>query len=145
MLHTKDAVRELLAAQSAESLRESFLRYASGESVEGAQDKRMVCVYVQEEGLFQEIIEIFAGIRESSTVVVRTESLQTHLTKLPLFQGLWQQDPGGFSNLLISIVDKRLTNEVLRQIETRTGDLSARTGVLVTVQDLAYAAGSLAQ
>jgi len=36
-----------------------------------------------------------------------------------------------------------LTNETIRQIETIAGDLNNRTGVMVTVQDVFYSAGSL--
>jgi len=103
-----------------------------------------VCVFVQSEELFHEILEVFTGMKESSAVVIKSENLRAHFAKIPLFQGLWAHEPGGFSHVIVAVVEKGLTNEMVRQIETRTGDLDKRSGVMITVQDLFYVAGSLA-
>jgi len=143
-LHGKNAVKEILKANSAEVIRESSLRHAVGElDMEGRTGKRLVCVFVQSEKSFHEILEVFARMEESSAVVLKSENLRAHYAKIPLFEGLWIHEPGGFSHVIIAVVAKGLTNEMVRQIETRTGDLDKQSGVMIAVHDLFYTAGSL--
>jgi len=143
-LHGKGVVKETVAARSSEAARESFLRHTTIElDTEAQKGKCMVCVFVQDKKLFHGILEVFTAMEESSAVVLSSENLRTHLAKIPLFQGLWTHEHGGFSHVIVAMVDKGLTNEMVRQIETRTGDLDKRCGIMIAVHDLFYTAGSL--
>ena len=143
-LHGKNVVKETVAARSNEAARDSFLRHTTIElDTEDRQGKRMVCVFVQDKRLFHGILEVFTGMEGSSAVVLSSENLRTHLVKIPLLQGLWTHEHGGFSHVIVAIVDEGLTNEVVRQIETRTGDLDKRYGIMIAVHDLFYTVGSL--
>ena len=144
VLHGKNVVKEIVSGASPEAVRDSFLRHAGGElDTEGRASKRMVLVFVQDETLFHEVLEVFTSMEHSSAVVINTENLQAHFARIPLFQGLWTHEPGGFSRVIAAVVEKGLTNELVRRVETRTGDLDKRSGIMVTVQDLFYTAGSL--
>lgn len=144
-LNGKGVVREIVSGQDPEAVRESFLRHSSGElDTEGHRGNCLIHVFVQDEDLFVDIIQVFAAMESSSVSVVTSENLRAHFSKVPLFQGLWSHDPGGFSHIIVAVVDKGLTNETVRRIETITGNLDNRTGVMVTVQELFYSAGSLA-
>ena len=143
-LHGKKTVNEIVAARTGEAARDSFLRHAGGElDFEGHAGKRMVCVFVQEEQMFHEILEVLVGMENSSTVVIASDNLHAHVRKVPLFEGLWADVPGGFSQLIVTVVDKGLTNELVRRIATRTGDVDKRPDVMITIQDMLYVAGSL--
>jgi len=143
-LHGRSVIKEMVAARSAEAVRESFLRHTTIEfDTETQKGKQMVCVFVQDRKLFHGILEVFTGMEESSAVVLSSENLRTHLAKIPLFQGLWTHEHGGFSHVIVATVEKGLTNEVVRQIETRTGDLDKRCGIMIAVHDLFYTVGSL--
>jgi len=145
VLHAPGVVEEVVGQSSVEAVREGFLRHSREElDTAGREGKHLVQVFVQDEDVFHDIVEVFAGMESSSVVVLTSENLRAHFGKVPLFQGLWQHEPGGFSQLIVAIVDKGLTNETVRSIETITGDLDQRSGVVVTVQDLFYSAGSLA-
>jgi len=144
-LHRPGAVQEIIAGTTAEAVRESFLRHSQEElEIEARAGKRLMHVFVQDEDLFHEILQVFAGMETSSVVVVTSENLRAYLAKVPLFQGLWSHEPGGFSHVIIAAVDKGLTNEMVRGIETLAGNLGRRSGVMVTVQEIFYSAGSLA-
>jgi len=144
-VHGRNVVKVLLADKTREAVGESFLSYSREKlDVDGRGGKCLVHVFTQDEDLFHEVVEVFAGMDTSSVAVVTSENLRAYFSKVPLFQGLWSQDPGGFSHIIVAVVDKGLTNETVRSIETITGDLEQRSGVLVTVQDLFYSAGSLA-
>jgi len=143
-LHGKRVVEEIVAGSSSAAVRESFLRHGPTElDTEGRRGKRVIFVFIQEEDLFHEILEVFTVLEGASAVALNSENLQAHLAKIPLFQGLWTHEPGGFSNLIVAVVDEGLTNEMVRQIETRTGDLDKRSGVMLVIQDVFYTAGSL--
>ena len=45
--------------------------------------------------------------------------------------------------VITAIVERRLNNEVIRRVESITGSLLECMGVMVTVQELDYSAGSL--
>ena len=100
-------------------------------------------MFVQEENVFRDILEKLTGLETSSLVVANTENVGAYLAKLPLFAGFWRDEPRRFSKLIIAVVEKGLTNETIRRIESITGNLSKCTGVMVTIQDISYAAGSL--
>jgi len=62
---------------------------------------------------------------------------------MPLFADFWRDKPSSFSKVIMAIVDKGLSNETIRRIESVTGDLNKCMGVVVTIHDISYAAGSL--
>ena len=101
-------------------------------------------MFVQNEDLFRSILQVFASMESSSVVVSETENTRRFLSKMPLFAGFWSDDAQPFSRLIVGLVEKRRTNELIRRIETVTGELDDRTDVLLTVQETAYSAGALA-
>jgi hypothetical protein len=93
--------------------------------------------------VFRDILQILTGIESSSLVVVGAENASVYLSKLPLFASFWTDEPSNFGRIIIAVVNRKLSNETVRQIESVAGDLNKNTGVLVTIQDISYSAGSL--
>jgi PTS system nitrogen regulatory IIA component len=138
------AVEEILAESTAQAVCESFLRHTHAEiDTKKQTTKCRFNVFVQDENVFRDILEKLAGIETSSLVVANTENVAAYLTKVPLFADFWRDKPSSFSKVIIAVVDKGLTNETIRRIESVTGGLNECTGVMVTIQDISYAAGSL--
>ncbi|MEA3364232.1 MAG: PTS sugar transporter subunit IIA [Candidatus Hydrogenedentes bacterium] len=139
-----DAIKEIVAEKTPEAVFEGFLRHASGElKREGHTGKNVIHIFVQDEAVFHDLIQIFAGMEASDVAIITSENLSAYFSKVPLFRGLWDHEPGGFSHLILALVPRELTNETVRQIEAVTGNLDNRTGVMVTIQELFYSAGSL--
>lgn len=139
-----DAVSEMLAARTPEALQESFLRHISPEREDEREaDRNLFVVFVQDETLFQEILQIFGGTEPRLTVVLEAENASAYLARMPLFAGLWTDDPRSFSRVIVSLVSRRMTNETVRRIEQIAGPLAEAEHVLVTVQNVFYVAGSL--
>jgi len=137
-------VEEILAETSPEALYESFLRHTHAEIDTTKQTtKSQFNVFVQDENLFRAILEKLAGIETGSLVVASTENAAAYLVKTPLFAAFWRDEPSLFSKVITIVIDKGLSNEAIRRIESVTGDLSRCTGVMVTIHDISYAAGSL--
>jgi len=138
------AVKEILAESTAEAICESFLRHTHAEiDTKKQTTKCQFNVFVQDENVFRDILEKLAGIETNSLVVANTENVAAYLTKVPLFADFWRDKPRSFSKVIIAVVDKGLANEIVRRIESVTGDLNECLGVMVTIQDISYAAGSL--
>ena len=138
------AVKEILTENTAEAVYESFLRHTHAEiDTKKQTTKTMLNVFVQNENIFRDILEKLAGIETSSLVVDNTENVGAYLAKVPLFADFWRDKPSRFSKVITIVIDKGLANETIRRIESITGDLNECTGVMVTIQDISYAAGSL--
>lgn len=138
------AVKEILAENSSEALRESFLRHTHAEIDATKQTtKSQFNVFVQDEGVFRDILEKLAGIETGSLVIANTENAGAYLAKVPLFADFWRDKPSSFSKVITIVVDKGLSNETIRRIESVTGNLNECTGVMVTIHNISYAAGSL--
>lgn len=144
VLSSPGAVDEMVSASTAEVLREGFLRRALDEPVSEKETGRsLLHVFVQDESLFSEILQVLGGTEPCFTVVLEAENASAYLWKEPLFAGLWSDNPRSFSRIIVSLVRKSMTNEMVRRIEQVTGPLEKSTKIMVTVQDVFYSAGSL--
>jgi PTS system nitrogen regulatory IIA component len=144
VLSNTDAVNEMVAARTDEALYESFARHLTDEPhAEAGEEKSLFLVVVQDEELFRQVLEVFGGTEPRFTAVLDAENASSYLAKVPLFAGLWADNPRSFSRVIISLVRKRMTNELVRRIEVVTGPLSQSDRVLVTVQDVFFSGGSL--
>jgi len=138
------ALEEILAERTPEAVCESFLRHTHAEIDTKRQTTRCFFnVFVQDENVFRDILEKLTGIETSSLVVANTENVGAYLARVPLFADFWRDKPSSFSKVIVAVVDKGLANETIRRIESVTGNLNECTGVMVTIQDIPYAAGSL--
>jgi len=139
-----DAVKEMLATATPEALRESFLRHVSLDREFRPEAKRSLFhVFVQDEVLFQEILQVLGGTEPRFTAVLEAENASAYLAKLPLFAGLWTDRPRSFTRVIISLVNRKMVNELVRRIEEVAGPLTESERVLVTVQNVFFSGGSL--
>jgi PTS system nitrogen regulatory IIA component len=144
ILHTPGIVDRLLAAKTPEALREVFLAHALVESDgKGDGNRHMFHIFVEGEDLFEDLLNTLASIGPVSMEVVASESARRYLVRMPLFAGLWSNSSFGLSQVIIAVVQKSITNELIRRIERVTGKLDNCSRVMVVVQEPFYSAGSL--
>jgi len=137
-------VEEILVQDTAGSIQQCFLRHTASEiEANGESRKSLLHVFVQDENIFKEILQVLTGIPSSSLVVVSVENTSAYLMKMPLFAEFWSDEPSKFSRIIIAVVERDLTNEAIRRIESVTGDLNKNSNAMVTVQDISFCAGSL--
>ena len=138
------AVGEIVAQSTEEGVGESFLRRTRAEIDTRKQTtKCLFNILIQDENIFRDILEKLTGIETSSVTVLNTENTTAYLAKMPLFADFWRDEPSRFGKLILVVADKGLANETIRRIESITGNLNECTGVMVTIQDIFYGAGSL--
>jgi len=138
------AVKEIVAESTPEGVCESFLRHTHAEiDTKKQTTKVMFNLFIQDEYIFRDILEKLTGIETSSLIVANTENAGAYLTKVPLFADFWRDKPSRFGKVITLVVDKGLSNETIRCIESITGNLNNCSGVMVTIHNISYAAGSL--
>ena len=143
-LSSPGAIDEILAASTPEEAHASFLRHVRQEGDERPSVGRCVMqVFVQDEDLFRDILQVLASVGSSSVVIAETENAGAYLKKMPIFAGFWNDSVRRFSRLIVAVVEKRMSNETIRRIEQVAGGLDERDDVLLTVQETSYSAGSL--
>ncbi|MBN2181890.1 MAG: PTS sugar transporter subunit IIA [Sedimentisphaerales bacterium] len=137
-------LESILAEQTPEGVYSVFLG-GRDEEINGRERiaKSLINVFIQNEELFRDVLQVLAGVESCSLVVAGVENASVYLSRMPLFASFWSDEPTDFSRIIIAVVDKNLTNETLRRIESITGDLNKSIDIMVTVQEVSYAAGSL--
>ena len=108
-----------------------------------SEEKSMFHVIVQREDLFEEILQVFSSVPESSVSVIETYNAGKYLNRLPLFSALWTSETGSFNSIIIAVVAKSTCNDVIRRIRLISDDIGSKPGVLITVHELTYAGGSI--
>ncbi len=144
VLSSPEAVKEMIAAANDEALYESFVRHLRDEpQVDAGEPRSIFYVFIQDEDVFHEVLQVFGGTEPRFTAVLDARDANSYLSNVPLFAGLWRDTPESFSHIIISLVGKRMTNEMIRRVEAIVGPLSESKSVLVTVQETFFTAGSL--
>ena len=100
-------------------------------------------VFVQDEHIFEEILSALSGLETGSLAVLSAENARKYLVKIPLYANFAQNKNNSVCRVIIAIIEQRLDNEIVRRIEGITGSLRECSGVMVTIQHLAYTAGTL--
>lgn len=137
------AVEAMIKAGNADTLREMFLAEAGVDISEQLPvPHSQIQVYVQDEKIFQNILEKLSGLENSLLAIASVESPRVYLTQSPLYAG-FSQNGHNSGKRITMVVRRRLTNEAIRRIESITGSLMTCVGVMVTVKELDYSAGSL--
>lgn len=128
------AVEKMIFAENPDILKQVFLEAAGqevSEQVPVARDQ--IQILVQDEQVFRDILKAVSGLENT---FLTTTKIQTKQAKLTV-----SGNKGDWSVLLIT--ERSLRNEVIRRVETVTGSLLKCSGVLVSIQELAFVAGSL--
>jgi mannitol/fructose-specific phosphotransferase system IIA component (Ntr-type) len=100
-------------------------------------------VIVQREESFEDVLQVFSAAVAGSIAVLETNTAGYYLHRLPLFAAYWAESQKGFCRLILAVVDRDLSNDVIRRIHTVVEDVDNKPGVLIAVQELFYSSGSL--
>lgn len=136
-------VEQMIVATDAESLRSIFLQAVQENlSEQVALRRNLVHIFIQDDTVFSEILEALASLENISMSVLDMQSCRSYLANTPLYADIPANEQDG-TKCIVAIVQRRLTNEIIRRVQTVTGSLFECTGVMVTSQELSYSSGSL--
>lgn len=136
--------KALLGHTTPQALRNAFLENVQLEiDAEPAAKKSGIFVVVEDEAVFGDLVDVMVPIALGSLQILDTEPAEAYLSKIPLFASFLKDRERSFGKILFAILDRGLVYEALRGIESVTGTLSERTGVVVAIQEFSFVAGSL--
>ncbi len=143
-LMIKGTVDEIVSATSKEVAIEGLLRHIKDDAKKDKTEPAMLMqITVQEEDAFRDILELVPATQGASALVIDSKPSHAYLAKTPLFAGFWTDDYMGITRVIQIVLPRAQVNDLVRRIEVITGELSKASGVLVTVQELFFHAGSL--
>ena len=136
-------VESLIKAGTPEEVRSLILQDVtpSVDLPEGGR-RSMITIFVQQEEYFEDILEILSSEVEGAISVLETKNAGHYLHRLPLFSAFWSEENSSFSRVIFTVVEKGLTNDVIRRIHSLIENFE-EGGVLITVSDLYYSSGSI--
>ena len=144
ILRNSENVAEILAAQTPNEARKSFLNHL--EFKKDANQKKeynLFYVVIQEEQKFEDILTVFTEIEDCSITVLDGNNAGFFLYASPLFSNLWSEKEKGFNKIIFALVKKSISNEVIRKLNMFVKDLENHAGIMFVVQEVFYANGSL--
>lgn len=134
----------ILAAATPEALIQAIGQGSLASAVPEQQgERRLFHIVVQDQSIFEQLLEVFEGIDGASVTVIESRNSGSYLARLPLFASLLSDAPGAFNRIIVATVGRAISNEAVRRIETIAGPLDDRNDILVVVQEIHYSAGGL--
>lgn len=118
-------------------------KVSPGQASDPGSGKKLVYIFVQDETVFDDILQVFASDDSSSSMVMDVHESTGFLMNSPFYAGFWNTDIHQFNRIIISVVRTELVNAVVRNIEFICGPLSDCNDVMITVSDLISVYGSL--
>lgn len=141
---TRAAIRATKTADELYNLLKTLIENATSASTQPLRPgMKMLHVFIREEELFNDILQVFASGEQAGAMVLEAHESTEYMSSMPIFAGFWNSDLNTFNRIIIAVVKESLLNQTLRSIEYVCGDLQRQTDVMVTVTDLHHALGSL--
>ena len=141
----QESVRDLLrSANSAKTVMDivrSQIQHA--EPAETGLGKSLLRIAIQREEYFTEIMQLLSAETDISIAVIETETASRYLHRMPLFAAFWSDPESRFSREITAVLRREAVNGLIRRIQTAIPDITTVPGILITVQELSYAIGSI--
>ena len=144
LLKSEDNVNDIINASSNKELIEIISKSSDVKEKDiTPSDNVIFHVLIQKEKYFDDILQIFSEVVDRGISVIETVNAGHFLHALPLFSTFWSEDKKTYSRVIIAIVDKKLSNNIIRRINTIVDNIEKESGVLVTANELFYTNGCI--
>lgn len=107
------------------------------------KEKCILNIFIQNEEYFDDILQLISSAVEGAISVIETNNAGYYMHRLPLFSGFWNDKNKMFMKNITAVVDKDITNDLIRKIHMLSKNMDLEPGILITAQDLFYSAGSI--
>ncbi len=138
--------RDILSARDAVTLKARVLNAVDFQDEHSETDSFcQFVIHIQREEIFDDVLELLSSEVEGSISVIETNNAGFYLNRMPLFSTYWSSREQRFNRIITAVVNKKSMNDVIRRLNTSFGDAQGEgsTGLLITVSDLLYTAGSI--
>lgn len=132
--------KELLAARTAETMQESFLRH-SGEKQEtptSKQKMRLLILILYMDELIYHILEYFLEAGIEGATILESSGMGQYVSNIPLFATFigFMNKQKNHSNTLLATIPANREDEIIRGIEAITGNLDKKQGAMIMTFDI---------
>ncbi len=134
--------KEIISKTTPLEVQETFLRHANCDIKKTPEAQCMFNIALQKEDKLNDILQALSALSASVTVI-EANDIGSYLHRLPLFSSFWNSEEKGYHILIVGVLNKKLANELVRNIDTIVGGLAENPGTMVTIQDILISAGSL--
>ena len=138
----KTVREEIISKATPLEVKEAFLRHAHGDIEKQAEVKCIFHIALQREDKLNDILQALSSFSANVTVI-EANDIGSYLHSLPLFASFWNSEEKGFHLMIVGVINKKLANELVRNVDTIVGGLNDSPGTMVTIQDILISAGSL--
>lgn len=136
-------VQRVVSADSPEQILEMLKgETCSAEDAKTTAEYDLIEVYIKDEEIFSEVVEIFTSF-DSMAAISEVTPLGNYLSKMPLFASFWTERDSSFCQKVSSIIDKKWTNEFIRRVDDAVKGLNKADKICLIVQPTSHVAGSI--
>ncbi|MDT8389856.1 MAG: PTS sugar transporter subunit IIA [Lentisphaeria bacterium] len=141
----KHAVDKLVSAVDPTGLYRHIMAATSGGTVTAKENwpASLFQISLTNEDLLYELLPIFSAVPGCQAMVTDALKSTSFLKHMPLFSSFWTSRSNDELKIITAVVPKKMTNEVIRQVDQATGGIADRDDALLIVQDLFFCSGNL--
>ena len=141
------AVARMADTADSAALKETFAAYArevdESHYLTPQKPRNQVTMILQNREYFDAFLQILAATTDASITVIDSNNAGNYMHRMPLFSSFWSDSQTSFNRVILTVVDRDKSNDLVRRINTALKSYERPKGILVTVQELAYTFGSL--
>lgn len=147
LLSTTHLKNEILSAKSKNAIYEAFVRNSLGEDKKRGVSRKMKLMYVilyMQEFLY-EILEFFIEEGVEGATIIDSSGMGQYISNIPLFASFidFMREDKNLSKTIIALVPEDREEEIIRGIETITGDLDKKQGAMIITHDVSFYKGTM--
>lgn len=140
--------KEALKARTSEVLYEITGRYLGGDMLPGKADqrkRRLLILVLYYDQLLNDVLEYLIDMEVDGATIIRSEGMGAHISSLPLFASFmsFMREDMKISHTILALIPEETEAEIIRGIETITGDLDTTQGAMLMTLDVGFFKGSM--
>lgn len=139
---------ELLRTRTPDILNEVLIRSFSGNGSQSQTEirrNRLLLLILYYEEFLNDILEYLIDMNVEGATIAQAEGMAAHISTMPLFASFmgFMREDRKISHTIMAVIPEKDEAEIIRGIETITGDLDKTRGAMVMTLDIAFSKGTM--
>ena len=139
--------RELLEAKSPPILYETFARHLStgAKTEEGRRKMKLLILVLFVEDFLHHVLEFFITEGIDGATIFDSSGMGDYISNVPLFASFigFMNTNKNQSKVLLTLIPQDREDEIIKGIESITGDLDKKQGAMIMTLDVSFSKGSM--
>lgn len=139
---------ELLKTRTPDILNEVLIRSFSGNGSQSQTEirrHRLLLLILYYEEFLNDILEYLIDMNVEGATIAQSEGMAAHISTIPLFASFmgFMREDRKISHTIMAVIPDKDEAEIIRGIESITGDLDKTRGAMVMTLDIAFSKGTM--